>query len=110
MEEILEMSSKKLERYRILLEINTKHISQVKCRLLNLSTRQVRNLLYEHRRQGLKGLVSKQRGKSSNRSYNPQFKRKVLDLIKEHYEDFGLTLISEKLQEIHQCGLGISQT
>src|SRR5205807_1823883 len=68
-------------------------------------TRQIRNLIYQEKNQGPKGLISKQRGKPSNRSYNTQFKKDVLNLIRQKYEDFGPTLISEKLLENHQIKL-----
>ena len=107
MEEILEMSNKELERYRILCEVKNKQIHQKKgAELLGLSTRQVRNLLYEFNKKGTKGLLSKKRGKRSNRSYSLKFKQHVLTLIQQHYEDFGPTLISEKLKENH--GLEVS--
>lgn len=100
--EVLEMSTKELERYRVLSEIQNKQVSQLKgAELLNLSTRQVRNLLYELNKNGPKGLISKSRSKPSNRSYNPKYKRYILSIIEQKYEDFGPTLISEKLKENH---------
>jgi transposase InsO family protein len=103
MEEILEMSNKELECYHILSQINNGHISQLKgAELLGLSARQVRNLLHRLNIDGPKGLISKKRGHPSNRSYDPKFKQRVLEIIRQHYEDFGPTLISEKLKENHQ--------
>jgi hypothetical protein len=70
MEEILEISTKELERYRVLLEIKNKQITQLKgAELLNLSARQVRTLISQLKGKGPKGLLSKKRGKASNRSY-----------------------------------------
>lgn len=103
MEELLEMSSKELERYRILCEIKDKRISQKKgAELLGLSTRQTRNLICELKKGGPKGLISKKRGKPSNRGYHLAFKQHALAIIQQHYEDFGPTLISEKLKERHE--------
>ena len=108
MEEILEMSNKELEYYRVLSMIKSKQLSQLKgAELLALSTRQVRNLLNKLETVGPKGLISKKRGKPSNRSYPPKFKHKVLSIIEKHYNDFGPTLIQEKLQEKHQCIISI---
>src|ERR1700753_4057348 len=103
MEEILEMSNKELERYRILSEIKNKQLSQIKgAKLLNLSTRQIRNLLNKFNKEGAKSLISKKRNRRSNRSYKTEFKKKILDLIQLKYEDFGPTLICEKLEEQYQ--------
>jgi transposase InsO family protein len=103
MEEILKMSNKELERYRILSEIRNKQINQIKgAELLNLSTRQIRNLMYKFKRTGPKGMISKKRGKPSNRAFRPEYKQLILKIIEENYEDFGPTLIAEKLKENHQ--------
>lgn len=103
MQEVLEMSKQELERYRILSAIKTKQISQLKgAEMLNLSTRQVRNLLRELNNEGPKGLISRKRGKNSNRTYSSKFKDNILKLIHENYEDYGPTLIQEKLLERHQ--------
>lgn len=106
MEELVEMSNQELERYRILSEIKNKRLSQKKgAELLGLSTRQIRNLLCEIKKKGAKGLVSKKRGKPSNRRYCSTFKDRVLSLIQHYYEDFGPTFISEKLEEKHHIGV-----
>lgn len=106
MEELVEMSTKELERYQILEAIKNKHITQAKgATLLKLSTRQVRNLMRQMVLNGPKSLRSKKRGKASNRCYPLQFKRQILHLIEQNYEDFGPTLVSEKLFEKHQIKL-----
>jgi transposase InsO family protein len=102
MEEVLEMSNKELERFRILSAIKDKQISQIQgAQMLNLSTRQIHNLLKTLTILGPKGLISKKRGKSSNRSFNAKFKQEILSIIHHHYSDFGPTLIKEKLLEKH---------
>lgn len=106
MEEILNMSIKELERYKILFQVQEKKLSQKKAaELLKISDRQVRNLLRIVEEQGPKALISKKRGKSSNRRANPSLKQEVLTLIQTKYENFGPTLICEKLQENHQIKL-----
>jgi hypothetical protein len=102
MEEVLQMSNKELERYKIISAIKDKQISQCKgAEMLNLSTRQVRNLLKALIIQGTNGLISKKRGKKSNRSYDIKFKQEVLRIIRHNYEDYGPTLVGEKLSERH---------
>jgi hypothetical protein len=103
MQEILEMSKKELDKYYIIKKLLDKQITQKKAaEMLNLkSDRQVRNLLYSYKKLGTKGLISKQRGKPSNRSYDSKFKRQIMALIRERYPDFGPTFAAEKLLEYH---------
>ena len=70
MREIMQMSKKELNRVHIIRKLLDKQITQSKAaELLGLkSDRQVRNLLNLFKEQGEQGLVSKQRGKPSNRS------------------------------------------
>lgn len=103
MEEVLTMSNKELERYRILNAVIDKQIKQNKgAELLKLSTRQVRNLIKDLKIHGPKALISKKRGKKSNRAYQSNFKQKILHIISHNYEDYGPTLAGEKLLEKHQ--------
>ena len=97
------MSKKELDKHLIIKNLLDKQITQKKAaELLNLkSDRQVRNLLTSYKKQGVKGLTSKKRGKQSNRAYSPKHKNQVMCLIKEKYPDFGPTFASEKLFERH---------
>jgi Helix-turn-helix domain len=103
MKEILEMSKKEIDRYKILQKLLEKQITQTKAaELLDLkSDRQVRNLLQSYRKLGISGLVSQQRGKQSNRAFDTKFKKRVMVLIRERYSDFGPTFAKEKLLEYH---------
>src|SRR5215204_5742784 len=106
MEEIFEMSTKEIERLRILQNILEKELTQKQAALLlDLTERQVRKLVKKFKIEGVKSLISKKRGKPSNRQKEATFKQQVLKLIKEKYEDFGPTLIQEKLRENHQIKL-----
>jgi hypothetical protein len=108
MEEVLAMSNKELERYRILNAVMDKQIKQKKgAELLKLSTRQVRNLIKGLKVHGPKALISKKRGKQSNRAYQSNFKQKILHIISHNYEDYGPTLAGEKLLEKHQIRISI---
>jgi hypothetical protein len=64
-------------------------------------------LLKAYRAQGPAALVSKKRGKPSNRSYPPILRSEVLGLIKANDADFGPTLAAEKLAERHGLSLGV---
>jgi transposase len=98
--EFLNMSNRELERHAILVKVKSKALTQLKAaELLNLSTRQVRNLLKRFEILGPQGLVSYKRGKTSNRQTHPEIKSFVLKLINDRYSDFGPTLITENLKE-----------
>ena len=68
--------------------------------LLGLSVRQVKRLWQAYRKDKAKGLVSKRRGKSSNRRLDEKIRQQALDLLKARYSDFGPTLAHEKLSEV----------
>ncbi len=50
---------------------------------------------------GVEGLQSGRIGKSNN-SLNDVFRAQVIDLVREHFEDFGPTFAAEKLLELHK--------
>jgi transposase len=108
MEELLEMSKDELYRYHILQQLKDKQLTQKKAaQLLNIGERQIRNLLVKLDREGLKGLISKRRGKPGNHRKSSEFKQSVLALLRESYEGFGPTLANEKLLEFHKKNLSV---
>jgi len=74
--------------------------------ILGITSRQVKRLRRAYRQSGVKGLVSKRRGKPSNNRLAEATKQKALDLLKSKYVGFGPTLAHEKLVE--REGLKIS--
>ena len=46
-------------------------------------------------------LVSRKRGRASNRRHGETFRQTVLTLVRQHYSDFGPTLAAEKLAARH---------
>jgi hypothetical protein len=70
-------------------------------RLLDLSTRQVRRLQRKLEEGGDKAIVHGLRGKPGNNQGDVDLKRAVLEAYRLHYPDFGPTLASEKLLELH---------
>ena len=100
MEILLNMSSKEISRLEVMQKLSEKRMSQKEAgRMLNLSTRQVKRLLKNYRKQGASGLISKRRGRKSNNCLTEEVKKKVLDLLKSKYKGFGPTLAHEKLVE-----------
>jgi len=65
-----------------------------------------KRLMARFRRQGAAGLVSQKRGKQGNHRLPAVYTEHVLDLVREHYADFGPTLAREKLFERHGVLIG----
>jgi len=104
---LITMSQKELNRLEAIQKIRDRRLSVVDAaRLLSLSRSQVHRLLQAYDRDGAAGLVSKKRGQPSNRRHSDEFRNIVLDLVREHYHDFGPTLAREKLIELHQISVG----
>lgn len=102
MGETVAMTDKEIDRLQILTRVQAKELTQIKAAgLLKISDRQVRKLLVRLKQEGHKGLVSKHRGKPSNRRIPLENKQRVLALLREMYEGFGPRFASEKLLERH---------
>lgn len=74
---------------------------------LNLSSRHVKRLLKLFREEGPSGLISRNRGRPSNRKTKDTTRLKVLKIIDQRYPDFSFTLISEMLEE--EYGIKVSR-
>jgi hypothetical protein len=59
-----------------------------------------------YQEQGATALISKKRGRASNRQTPTDIKAQALELIKARYADFGPTLAAEKLREVHGITVG----
>jgi transposase len=75
--------------------------------LLGVCRRQATRLLSAYREQGSAGLISRKRGKPSNRRHSEAFRDHVIELVRRHYHDFGPTLAAEKLAELHGVTVSI---
>lgn len=107
MEKLVVMSKKELDRYTAMEQVIEKRVKQVKtAELLGVSDRHFRRLLKAYREEGAQGLVSKKRGKPSNRRLPDKLKRETLKLMKTKYDGFGPTLAREKLIKEHQIKVG----
>lgn len=108
MTETIAMSTKEIDRLHVLQRLNEGLIKQKQAAtMLGISTRQTRTLLKDYKRDGPAALVSKRRGKTSNRAYSEDIKNNAISIIKNNYADFGPTLACEYLLERHQIVLGI---
>lgn len=105
------MSQKEVKRAQVLDMLEEDKISQQEAsKRLGVGTRQVRRLSKRYRAEGLGGLVSKKRGRASNRRLDEAARTTAIELIGTHYRDFGPTLANEKLAELHGIQLSVEST
>jgi transposase len=101
------MSQSELSRLQILQRVVERRMTQAAAaHALGPSYRQVKRLMARFRRQGASGLVSGKRSKQGTRRLPAIYTGHVLDLVREHYADFGPTLAREKLLERHGLLIG----
>ncbi len=63
--------------------------------LIGMGRRQVYRLLGAFRVHGADALISKRRGKPSNRAHGAVFRQTCLTIVRERYEDFGPAMAAE---------------
>jgi hypothetical protein len=96
--ELLTMSKQELKRIQVIRQvIDKKCTQQAATKELGLSKRQVIRLVKAVLTGGDSALLSKQRGKTSNRAHTSEFKLRVKDIVQHYYADFGPTFAAEKL-------------
>ncbi len=101
------MSDKELARFEVLRDLDHERLTaQAAADILGLSRRQALRLFKAYRTCGVDGLISKQRGRPSNRRKPDDVRVEALAIIRERYADFGPTLAAEKLRELHDICLG----
>jgi transposase len=100
------MSATELDRLTVIERVRDRRLSQVDAaEQLGLTPRHISRLVNAFERDGPAALVSKRRGRRSNHAWADAVKTRVLSLVREHYVDFGPTLIAEKLAEKHELEL-----
>jgi hypothetical protein len=101
------MSDKELARLEILRDLGSGRLTvSAAAELMGLERRQVLRLSKAYQEQGATALISKKRGRVSNRQTPSDVKTQALELIRERYTDFGPTLAAEKLREVHGIAIG----
>ena len=99
---VLTMSRRELNRAEVMARIADRRMTQVAgAAQLGLSVRQVERLCRGYRAAGAASLVSRRRGRPSNRRLSSERRAEAMLLIRERYADFGPTLAHEKLSELH---------
>ena len=99
---VLSMSDGELRRLEVLRDVDRGGLPVgAAAQLLGRSERQVWRLLKAFRAEGASGLISKKRGRPSNRKTATAVRAAVLWIVRQNYADFGPTLAAEKLAGEH---------
>ena len=99
---VLSVSDGELRRLEVLRDVDRNGLPmRAAAQLLGRSERQVYRLLKAFRRDGAAGLISKKRGRPSNRRTAAALRTAVLRIVRQSYADFGPTLAAEKLAAEH---------
>src|SRR6202453_3240013 len=99
---VIAMSRTEIDRMSVLRDLADGRIRTAEAStLLGLGRRQVFRLAKAYGKHGAQALVSRRRGRPSNRCYPTALRAEVIGIIRERYADFGPTLAAEKLAELH---------
>lgn len=102
MKGIISMSMKETSRISILEKLMKKEIKQKHAsHMLDLSVRQIQRLVRRYKRLGATGIPHKLRGTISNHKISDREIKPALEIIRNRYADFGITLAHEKLVTHH---------
>ena len=102
------MSDIELDRLDTIKQLIDRQITrQQAADILGLTTRHINRLSKAYKNDGVDGLVSKRRGKPSNRRYPDSFKEYVIHHVRQNYGDFGPKLAAEKLAERHSLHVSV---
>ncbi|MEW6296097.1 MAG: ISNCY family transposase [Candidatus Diapherotrites archaeon] len=97
---VLIVTIQEVNKFKIVNDIIYKQITQKQAsECLNLSTRQIRRLVKRVKKEGLKGVIHKSRGKPSRKRLSEAIKLRIIQLAKTKYIDFKPTFLAEKLSE-----------
>lgn len=104
---VISMSDTELHRLTVIMDLVEARITTSQAAAqLHLTERQVWRLRRRFALDGAAGLVSRKRGRPSNRRHHPALQITALGLVREHYADFGPTLAAEKLAQHHGLQIG----
>src|SRR5882672_4180846 len=99
---VITMSRTEIDRMSVLRDLAASRIRVTEAAtLMRLGRRQVFRLAKAYGKHGPEALVSRRRGRPSNRRYPAALRSEVIGIVRERYCDFGPTLAAEKLAELH---------
>jgi len=108
MAETVALTMEELDRLQVMTRIAERRLTRRRAAaLLGLSERQVRRVYRAFTRDGAAGLVSRRRGRPSNRRLAAATRERALALLRERYADFGPTFAHQKLTEEHAFTLSV---
>jgi hypothetical protein len=103
---VIAMSRTEIDRMSVLQDLAANRIKVTEAAtLMSLGRRQVFRLAKAYAQRGPEALVSRRRGRPSNRAYPGDLRDMATGIIRERYPDFGPTLAAEKLAELHDIRL-----
>src|SRR6201987_4143212 len=103
---VIQMSGRELTRLRVLIDLSDDRLTvETAGTLLGLGRRQVNHLRRAFAAEGPSALDSRKRSRASNHRYGKTFRLSVVNLVLEHYRDFGPTLAVEKLRPRGRLGV-----
>ena len=96
------MSVKEAGRLAVVRQVLGKQLSQAQAaQMLGLSVRQIKRLCRNVRIHGDAGLISRRRGQPSKRKIDEAPRLATVELVRQHYSDFGPSLAREYLAREH---------
>lgn len=105
---VMQMSDAELSRLRVMIDLLDGRLTvEAAGMLMGVGRRQVFRLRRGFAADGASALVSRKRGRPSNRRHGAAFRGTVMGLVREHYADFGPTLAAAKLAARHGLRLGV---
>ena len=106
---IIGLSTREYERLLVLQKLASRDITQKQAaEQLGLGTRQVRMLLRRYSEAGAAGLISRHRGRRSNRAISAAVRDKALKLIRQRYAHLGPTRVREHLANRHGISVSVA--
>ncbi len=98
--ETLRMSEKERSRLIVMEQVRARSLTLVEAaERMGLCYRQAKRVWARFKRWGASGLIHASRERTSNNQLDPALKKRVLELYREQYPDFGPTLAAEKMAE-----------
>ena len=86
---VIQMSGQELTRLRIMIDLTDGRITvEAAAALMGLGRRQIFRLRRAFATEGASALISRKRGRPSNRQHGATFRRMVLALVRQQYPDF----------------------
>ncbi len=99
---VLRMSTEELSRVETLVQVASGRLTVTEAaRIMGITRRHAHRLLTRFMDDGSSGLISRRRGRPSNRRMDDAIRTRIVALVREHYYDFGPTLAAEYLAERH---------